>query len=91
LQVRLRLFAIAKDRVGRPLLTISLPERATVGDLKRALATEFPALNDLIPSLMIAVESEYATDDRILQPGAEIAAIPPVSGGVRNPRTVHSR
>ncbi len=30
---------------------------------------------------MIAVDQEYAPDDRPIPPGADLAAIPPVSGG----------
>ena len=40
-----------------------------------------PVLAGISPSLSIAVNEEYATDERILKPGDEVALIPPVSGG----------
>ncbi len=81
MQVTVRLFALAKQSVGRAEVDLQLPEGATVADLKRVLAGSYPALAPLLPTLMIAVDAEYAQDDRRLAAGSEIAAIPPVSGG----------
>jgi molybdopterin converting factor subunit 1 len=79
--VQVRLFALARERAGGPSVSIDLPEGSTVADLKSALARSIPALAPLVPSLRIAVNSEYVADDRLLPPGAEVAVIPPVSGG----------
>ncbi len=81
MRVTVRLFAVARQRAGRPEVTLDLPEPATVGSLKRALAAGYPELAPLVPGLMIAVAAEYAPDDTPIYPGAEVAAIPPVSGG----------
>ncbi len=81
MQATLLLFAAARQRAGAPSLVLDLPEPATVADLKAALAAACPALASFLPSLRIAVDSEYAADDRAIPPGAELAAIPPVSGG----------
>jgi molybdopterin converting factor subunit 1 len=80
-RVEVRLFAVARHRAGRPTIALELPEPATVAALKRALAEACPALAPLVPSLRIAVNSEYAADDEPIPSGAEVAAIPPVSGG----------
>jgi molybdopterin converting factor subunit 1 len=82
-RVEVRLFAVARQRVGRPSLFLELPAGATVADLKRALAETHPELAPIVPSLLIAVDADYATDDGPVPPGAEVAAIPPVSGGSR--------
>ena len=76
-----RLFAIARERAGRGEVTIRLPAKATVADLRAALAEQVPGLESIAPRVMIAVDSEYADDDFILSPGASLAVIPPVSGG----------
>ncbi len=81
MQVRLKLFAIARERAGVPEITCDLPEGATVAALKRALALGNPALGPLLPALMFAIDWEYAAEDAVIPPGAEVAAIPPVSGG----------
>ena len=81
MKVHVRLFALARQRAGRPEVVVELPEPATVADLKRSLVEALPELAPLASSLMIAVDSEYAGDDQVVAPGSEIAVIPPVSGG----------
>jgi len=76
-----RLFAIARERAGRGEVLVQLPARATVADLRSALAEQVPGLASIAPQVMIAVDSEYAGDDIELPPGASLAVIPPVSGG----------
>ena len=81
MRVTVRLFAGARQRAGRPEVTLELAGPATVAGLKRELAASYPELAPLVPTLMIAVAAEYASDDTTIPPGAEVAAIPPVSGG----------
>ena len=82
MRLTVRLFAVARQRAGRAEVVLDLPEPATVVDLKRALAEDCPALASLLPNLRFAVDAEYALDDHTaIPPGAEVAAIPPVSGG----------
>jgi molybdopterin converting factor small subunit len=81
-RVTVRLFALARQRAGRAELVVEVPEPATVAALKRALAATVPELAPLVPQLMIAIDADYASDEaRRIPPGAEVAAIPPVSGG----------
>jgi molybdenum cofactor cytidylyltransferase len=76
-----RLFAVAKERVGRAQVDVELPLPATVADLRLALALQHPALAPLAPRVMVAIDSDYATDNSLILPGAKLALIPPVSGG----------
>jgi molybdopterin synthase catalytic subunit/molybdopterin converting factor small subunit len=71
--VRVRLFAGLRERAGWSEREL---DAATVADVWRALdlGTE-PA------GLLYAVNREYATRDRALADGDEVAVIPPVSGG----------
>ncbi len=75
------LFGIAREIVGASVLTI--PEHANlqdVNDLRAWLQEAYPQFKGL-SSLAIAINREYAQDSDSLPPGAEIALIPPVSGG----------
>lgn len=81
MKVSLRLFAVAREKVGTDSLALDVPESATVADLRAALAAARPELAPLLPSTWIAVDSEYAGDDQPIRPDSEIALIPPVSGG----------
>jgi molybdopterin converting factor subunit 1 len=75
-QVTVRLFAMLRERAGSGSVTVELPEGARVRD---ALA-ELSGLADGLP-LVMAVNRDYADEDTVLDPGDELALIPPVSGG----------
>jgi molybdopterin converting factor subunit 1 len=81
LTVRLKLFAAARDLAGRDVLELELPDDATVAMLRRELTSRVPALAPLAPHLMFAVNQQYAGNDATIPPDAEVACIPPVSGG----------
>ena len=81
MNVKVRLFALAKERAGTSEIDLELPEGATVADLKRAMAVHSIPLAPMISSMMIALNAEYATDSDPIPSNAAIAAIPPVSGG----------
>ena len=76
-----RLFARAKDIAGTDALSLMLPEHATVADLRRRLAAEHPRLEALLARSAFAVNDEFADDAYPLPARAEIALLPPVSGG----------
>ena len=77
------LFGITKDIVGNATLSLSHSEANevhTVGQLRQLLRGTYPEMKRL-SSLAIAVNSEYAEDEREINQEDEIAIIPPVSGG----------
>lgn len=75
------LFAAARDLAGADTATVELAPGASVAQLRAALARDFPALAALLAKSAVAVNHDFAEDDRVLAPGDEIAVIPPVSGG----------
>jgi len=81
MNVRVRLFAAARQAAGRDRIELELSEKATVGQLRQRLAEKFPALSSLIERAMFAVDSEYAADGHEIPADADVACIPPVSGG----------
>ncbi|WP_192820409.1 MoaD/ThiS family protein [Rufibacter sp. LB8] len=75
------LFGITRDIVGQQQLSVPSAEiPATVHELKIWLVKQYPALQNL-SSLAVAVNNEYAQLEDTIPAGAEIALIPPVSGG----------
>jgi molybdopterin synthase catalytic subunit len=77
MHVRVRLFAILRDRAGgSDQIELELPDGAVVAD---ALEQVRP-LTDGVPVVM-AINHEYAEAQAPLHPGDELALIPPVSGG----------
>jgi molybdopterin converting factor small subunit len=58
-----------------------LPGGATIGDLWRQLAREFPEFANYERSISSAINADYARMDQVIGDGDEIAFLPPVSGG----------
>ena len=81
MMLNVRLFARARDLAGTDHVAVVLPDGATVADLRRRLAAAHPKLADLAAKSAVAVDAEFAGDDHPLRDGAEIALLPPVSGG----------
>ncbi len=79
--ISIRLFAEARDRIGSETISVVLDRSATIADLRRKLAETHPALESLLEHAVFAVEQSYVADDAVLDETAEVALIPPVSGG----------
>ena len=82
--VRVRLFAILRERAGADSIDVQLADGATVADALQALRQE-ERLSDLLARLPVqmAVNRDYATPATRLRADDELALIPPVSGGAR--------
>jgi molybdopterin converting factor subunit 1 len=81
MRVKLRLFAILRERAGTGATELELPAGATVGTAVAALGASLPAVAPLLPVAARAVNLQYVRDERVLADGDELALIPPVSGG----------
>jgi molybdopterin converting factor small subunit len=66
---------------GADRVELVLPDAPLVSDLKSALAEQYPQMQPLLGSLLVAVGAEYASDDTPVSPTADVACFPPVSGG----------
>jgi MoaE-MoaD fusion protein len=84
MKIRLLAFASASDALGAGELDLDLPdlpEKAKLADLRAWLDERYPALAPLWPRLAVAVNGAIAKLDDPLAEGAEVALLPPVSGG----------
>jgi len=79
--VTVRLFARARDLAGTGALLLDLADDATVADLRRRVTEVCPALVSLVPRCAVAVDGEFAEDTLQFPAAAEVAVLPPVSGG----------
>ena len=80
MKVNILLFGIIKEIIGKPEVSYEIADNLRVDELKQQISQDYPELNNL-NSVLIAVNNEYASDERMLQEKDEIALIPPVSGG----------
>ncbi len=75
-------FATAQDVVGRAETVVELPDGSRVADLVGRLTAAHPGLEALWPRLAVAVDGEVSgRQAEELRDGAEVALLPPVSGG----------
>jgi molybdopterin synthase catalytic subunit len=80
--IRVRLFAVLRQRAGRDSVEVELEEGATVEDALAVLARE-PGLTDVLARVPVrmAVNRDYADPATELSQDDELALVPPVSGG----------
>lgn len=83
MRVRILAFATAATEIGTAESEVELPAGATIDTLRRELVARHPGLEPLWRRLAVAVDGELATADRVLAEDAEVALLPPVSGGDR--------
>lgn len=81
IRVTIKLFASFREAVGSGDLTWELPSGATLDELIRTLDQAYPQAGFGRRAFHMAVNHEYASMERTLQDGDEVAIFPPVSGG----------
>lgn len=81
MQVRILFFGMLKEFAGRGDDSVVLPDNATLADLLTKVEKQVPRLKDLMPSIAMSVNEEYASPESKLSNGDEVALLPPVSGG----------
>ena len=81
MKVRVKLFAMLRERAGAADALHDVPEGTTVRGLWDMLRREHPGLAGVDLKLLHAVNSEYVGLEQPLADGDEVAFIPPVSGG----------
>ena len=82
--VRVLFFASLRDEVGTGELEVSLQAKTGLAEFIARLGEHLPAgaLAALeAENVRIAVNQDLITGDRPIQPGDEVAFLPPVTGG----------
>ncbi len=81
MRVRVKLFAAARDAAGAGEVTLEVGDGATVSDVERALIAKVPSMAGIMSHSRWAVHAAFSPKDANLPKDAEVALIPPVSGG----------
>ena len=81
MRVNVLLFASLREAIGRSSIALDLTDDATVRALIATLGETYPALAPLLPSVKVAVNRGFAKPDQEIQPGDEVALLPPFGGG----------
>ena len=78
--LRVSLFAGMAATVGHRSVELAW-EGGTAASLRSRLAAEFPAIAPLLARSTVAIGDGYVADDARVPCDADVAIIPPVSGG----------
>ena len=81
MKVRVQFYAQLRDLVGSRDAEFELPEGATVRELLEKIYAQRPALRTHDKSILIGAGLEFVDRNYKLNPGEEIAIMPPVQGG----------
>ena len=81
MKIDVLLFASLRDRAGEPTVSIEVASPPTVASLREAMSAHYPDLAPGLRASRVAVDNEFQEDAFVISPGAEVAVIPPVSGG----------
>ena len=81
MEVRIRLGSSIARFSPSPMLSLDLPDGATVDDLYEILARSHPGLAPALGSALPVVGGAHVERDRSLAHGDEVALLSPVAGG----------
>ena len=80
-KVKLLFFATLRERAGTRSMELDIPDELTVQGLMDKISMDYPNLKESMLSVLVTVNREYAFEDAVIPPNAEIGMFPPVSGG----------
>ena len=79
MRITVKLFATYREIIGTSVLELDIPQ----GSNTRSLLTILKQKNKNLSTdySIVAVNSEYVSENAVIKDGDEVAIIPPVSGG----------
>jgi molybdopterin converting factor subunit 1 len=81
MKVKVKFFAILRERAGTAEAVKEIEEGSSVAKLWGILQQDYPKLAVPGIRLLYAVNRDYVTPDHVLKESDEVVFIPPVSGG----------
>ncbi len=79
--IKVKVFAILKDIVGREEIHLDFEEEVSCREVLRHLETQFEGIAPILWHSLVAVNGQYADGDTVLTANDEVAILPPVCGG----------
>ncbi len=79
--LRIKLFAVLKDRLGESNISIEATNKLSAGELKTRIKSLYPAVADIMDISRVAVNEEFVADMDLINEEDTVALIPPSSGG----------
>ena len=80
-KIKVKLFAILRERVGESEITITVPSGITVNHLNSEILKKYPQLKSFNNKFVTSVNCKVTIGDTVITSKDEVALLPPVSGG----------
>lgn len=80
-RIKVLFFATLRDHAGTKSFELDVPAETTVQALKGIVVEAYPGLKELMDTVVISINREFAFDESLVPENAEVAMFPPVSGG----------
>ena len=80
-KIKVKLFAILRERVGESEITITVPSGITVNHLNNEILKKYPQLKSFSNKFVTSVNCKVTTGDTVITSKDQVALLPPVSGG----------
>lgn len=81
MKIKVKFFAILRERAGAGEVDREVKEGCTVRELWQTLQLDYPKLASAETRLLYAVNQNYVHGDHTLKERDEVVFVPPVSGG----------
>ena len=81
MKVTIQFFSYFRDLTGCASTQLEIPTGTSVGELHALLMKQFPKLESMKRSTLIAVGVDYQPPEHQLKEGDEVSLFPPVQGG----------
>ncbi|TMA05215.1 MAG: molybdopterin converting factor subunit 1 [Deltaproteobacteria bacterium] len=81
MKVKVKFFAILRERAGTGEVVKEIKQGCTVRELWETLQEDYPKLASGQARLLYAVNRDYVPGDHVLKERDEVVFVPPVSGG----------
>lgn len=81
---RVLFFATLREKVGVREISIEITPGSHIIDIKQAVLEKYPAITQIMDTLIVALNHQFASDEDVVPNDSEIAMFPPVSGGETN-------
>ena len=81
MSIKVKVFAVLKDRIGREELSLDFERGISCRDVLRHLENQFEGISPVLWHSLVAVNGQYADGSTLLEANDEMAILPPVSGG----------
>lgn len=81
IRIQVLFFARARELAGCTTQTLHLSHGTTLADLRTLLSNDIPELEGYLQHCRLSINEEFCNLESAIPADAEVAIIPPVSGG----------